>query len=737
LGSMVTLASSTELDEKKGHREVVETTPKFIMGNALKSCGGRWISMACVGYRFSDRRDGDLASSASLDSIHSVDVSFVGVNDSRHAFLHRWSVSYNRPSLEKVNDRGCDDQSVYRLPIPSRMASSIHAFPRLLCASSKDSSMHVTFAMSAPNGKTIVSRMPLPAMKVTSQTTFPSMDLLHRGSVVNLFLSSAPKGKDGTEDVAEKSRKTNQHDKNQPSKLQPLLQKLESATRKQNKNETNHVIDSFNRQSDHATREIREATQIAAFINKPSSTGNMRSPMQCEIKNRNRPNPGMLEYIVTAEKLPLAKLPATVWLPSVHILQSCLNALSPILRPGSIKSMPPLCYRRTMRGGDGRPLIVLYGGTATSYSGCDVNRDLQCSLGRTMNIDVPMNDFIPVSAYVSLSMIYAANNSENIQGIHGDTWSKSANIVGTSSHDRWQPMRGTHKRTVPSEVLHLNGSAKHAGFHSGNRFGNEEFLGVSIPFQMGTKMNNTPLLYFDILASNTSNGHHHDIVNSRGEKSARDAAENQVKNQSSQTNPGREYVIPSIKEQHSIRYHSRSSTRAGKAEDATVYCCSTLMQCTSACDTLLHGREVYCANLGFGPVSIVRRSGREEKDAISERGIGNLGIAIGSNIVTPSESMAILPLIRQAIARRCLEELIRPPKMGKSKNDLKLLESYHRIVSDKQTAKLTKYIIRSSEGLLVNIEKLQEDTCDHLCPKDLLASSISLYETMRTISIPL
>ena len=167
--------------------------------------------------------------------------------------------------------------------------------------------------------------------------------------------------------------------------------------------------------------------------------------MQCEIKKLNPPKPGMLECVITSEKLPMTKQPATAWLPSVHILQSCLHALSPMLRPESIKSMSPLCYRRTVRG-DGRPTIVLYGGTATSYNGCDVDGDIQGCLGRTMNIAVPMNDFIPVTAYASLSMVYTGHLSEMIQNIHDDTWCRSAKIVSTSSDDRWQPRQGMKKR---------------------------------------------------------------------------------------------------------------------------------------------------------------------------------------------------------------------------------------------------------------------------------------------------
>ena len=291
-------------------------------------------------------------------------------------------------------------------------------------------------------------------------------------------------------------------------------------------------------------------------------------------------------------------------------------------------------------------------------------------------------------------------------------------------------------------MLHLTGSAKHAGFHRNSRFGSDS-LGASLPFDMGTKANNPPLLPFDILAYNSSSDHHHGVVNLGGEKNARDVAEKHVlqwyQNQSSQTNSQREYVIPLVKEQHWIRRHSRSATKSGGAEDARVYCCSSSMRCTStACDinTLIGGREVYCVNLGFGPMAIVRRPSKDERDTTSDQCISDVGIAVGSNMVTPSESMAILPLIRQAIVRHNLE-LIHPQKIRKSKDYLKLLESYHRLLSAKQTAKLTKHISRSSEELLVNIEKSQDDTCKRLCPKDLLTASISLYETMRTINVAL
>ena len=153
LGTMVTLSSSPLEPGKKNRVQ----TPKFAIENLLMPCGGRWISMACIGYRFLDKGK-DLVSSRSLDFTPSIVLSFVGVNDSRRTFLHRLSLPANRQSKNKVNDVGCGRNS-YRLPIPSRMASSIHAVPGPLCASYDHSSMHIIFTISAPNGKAVVMRM--------------------------------------------------------------------------------------------------------------------------------------------------------------------------------------------------------------------------------------------------------------------------------------------------------------------------------------------------------------------------------------------------------------------------------------------------------------------------------------------------------------------------------------------------------------------------------------------------
>ena len=99
-------------------------------------------------------------------------------------------------------------------------------------------------------------------------------------------------------------------------------------------------------------------------------------------------------------------------------------------------------------------------------------------------------------------------------------------------------------------------------------------------------------------------------------------------------------------------------------------------------------------------------------------------------MITPSESMAMLSLIRHAIVRHSLEQYNHSQPIRSSRDYLKLLEINHGLLSEKKTATITKHIGKSSEELLANLDK----SLGHSCPNDLLTASISLYETMRTIN---
>jgi len=724
IGTVVTLSSSVELGEKSHGKP-----PKFAMQNSLKPCGGRWLSFACIGYHFMDKTKDRTVSAPSLDLKTSPNgLSFVAVNDSRQTFLHRLSPlrNHGRP-IE--NENGANyGRSTYRLPFPARMISA-NAFPHPPFTFNDDSCVHVLFTASASNGKTTVSRMPL----LLSESLGQSLDDLEQeqNNVASTSLFSMLRSKDCNSDKMNFGQIFQRNQEAQPPKLQTLFQKLQSATATQNKGEATQLLDSTNCQSNHALKEIREATQIAAFLKMPKSR-NMPSPMQCEIKKHNPRKPGVLECTITAEKLPLAKQPALDWNHSVHFLHSCPQALSPMLRPKSIESMSPLCYRRTLRGSE-RPTKVLYGGTATSYSGWDDDEDIKDSSSLAMNVYVPMNDFIPVTAYASLSTVFACHLGETSQT--DGTWCKSEKMLSESmSNDHGQLRQGTRNKYARPGNLHLPGSAKSASFRSNSTSVRDELLGASLPFDMGSKGGDSSLLPFDILSRGSTSNHHAGFGNVAGEKNARDVAEKIVPQWYQRTQ--REYVLPMVKEQYWIRRSSKLSTKCGKTGDDKIHCCSSSMRCINDAyniNEIFGGREVHCSNMGFGPLVIASRCNDDKRDNYMDQGIIDVGIAIGSRTATPSESMAILALARQAIVRRTLEGT-HSQKIQKNENDLKATELYYRLLSAKRTAKILKHIGRSIEELL---EKVESQQTKRSCAKDLIAATISLYETMRTLDIAL
>jgi hypothetical protein len=100
-----------------------------------------------------------------------------------------------------------------------------------------------------------------------------------------------------------------------------------------------------------------------------------------------------------------------------------------------------------------------------------------------------------------------------------------------------------------------------------------------------------------------------------------------------------------------------------------------------------------------------------------------VAFAVGSSIITPNESLSLLPLIRQAIIRRGLEQYYRNRASKTSRDYVSLLEAYHELLNGKQTKKITKRIQRSSQELLANIERTPVNAC------------LTLYEILRTLNI--
>ena len=682
LGTIISLAST--------HAD----TPRFSIGYTIEPYRGRWLSAKCVGYRFLDKT-GEIG-----------DLSFVGVNDTGQIFLHRQLIPGNRNGGE-VNDNKRFEERIVRLPIPAGMASSICAFPEQLFATPNSSCTYVTYTISYPSGKITVIRMPITQGIFANQPLPSRQRCLHHGASSSIL--SALTGKDSSEHqhlYANKIETPRVKPQRGSSRLQSLLQKLESVSAKQKKNESMRHVDSISRRLEHATKEIRDVTRIAAYV-KNSRSSHSSSPIRFETVQLMN---GVLECEVACRKLQLTRQSATTWIPSVHILQSCMHGISPMLRPQSTNGMPPLCYR-LMLTRDCRPTKVVYGGTATSYNECYYDVDF----GSTVKIVVPMYDLMPVSIYASMSMVYADHGSAPVTNIHDNTWYRSETIACASKDGGWD--RGL--RTL-QPVLHSSGYAC-ARRSKGSEC--NEFLGVSLPFDLvGNKCSTT----LDILTYCSIGDSDRGPLTSDGV--SRDIAEKHVlrwyQNQPSQTSSQHVYVFPRLKEQQLIRRHSGSIT--GDTEYAKVHCCSSSVRCTGIeCDPNhpSSGTKTCCVNIGFGPMAMVYNT--PEKD------VCDVAFAVGSSLITPNESLSILPLIRQATIRRGLERYYRHRLSRMSKDYLSLFEAYHGLLHGKQTKKITRHIQRTTEELLANIDKAPANEC----PTTTLTSSITLYEILRTLNI--
>jgi len=620
LGSIVTLSQ-----DKKDEAEM----PKFIVQCPLKLCSGRLTSIACVGCHTPDNSDDKYEM-------------FVSVNDSNQSFLHRVC----------LNGDNHVEQACHRLTIPARMtALSIHGFPNL---TSGDTTM---FIVTTATNKIIVMKIPLSEVTANDSTTNSSMlSLLNgRSSVAATRTSSY------------KKNQTN----GKASTLESLLHKLDLSSTTNNKDKMQPLSDSIDRQIKHSMKEIREVTQVAASI---SCLASNPLPMQCEVNHLESGRVG-----IVAEEMPITKqTTASSWITSVHILQSCPQALSSMLRPQSTKSMITLCYQRNKSGS---PTRVVYGSTATSHSG---NNHI---------IDVSMNDYRPVSTYASLSMVYTDQLSDKrAQGISGKTWQQSSSIA-----------QSVHNLSCSS------GSAK--------RCSSEIYLGVSLPFDVASKTNKMSPLTLDILDMRGSA-----FVNQGdSESNPRDIAEKQVLQWYQQSSSQQQYTLPMIREQQLIQRHSTGSI----AGDAKVYCCSNSLGVGySEAETT----ESYTANVGFGPIAVVKSKASTENNATtSQDGGGEVAFAVGSSLISPEQALSMLPLIRQAFMRQSLNERLSRSSQ-RSKDSMKLLEAYHLLLTEKKTAKVTKHIIRSCDDLVTRIEKVE-----HSCPNELLTAVASLYEIIRTL----
>ena len=254
-----------------------------------------------------------------------------------------------------------------------------------------------------------------------------------------------------------------------------------------------------------------------------------------------------------------------------------------------------------------------------------------------------------------------------------------------------------------------------------------DFLGVSLAFDI-VGMNKVSSATIDILTycfTGTCVGE------STSDDISRETAEKHVQqwypNQSSPLATSRNaYVFPVLKERQMLRRSAVGNTGTSK-----VYCCSSMVRCTEIdCNTnhQVSGMMTYCVNIGFGPISLMFHLS-DNANIAPEKDASNVAFAIGSNLLTPNESMSFVPLIRHAIIRRVLEQHYLNRECKTSKDYVNLLQDYHTLLNDKKTKKIAKYILRTSQELLVNIDKMTSNEC----PTTLLSSVITLYGIMRAL----
>jgi hypothetical protein len=664
LGAIVSLSSSVEKPE---------STLKFQIHEPLELCGGCWMSISCVSYTLIDTAE-DCRNSEG--STRPVGLAFIGVNDLKQTFLHHLTINDFEDDDKSV--RKIDGQTVLRLPIPTRLAASVLASPQFAIQCPRT---HYTFSLASSRGNVVVMTLSLSGLTSAHQRI--SRDCGGKHLIATKLIGK----NDKQYDRADKNR----HERNINNgrlKIHSLLQKLKAVTLEQNKIKTRQFLDSVNHRSKHALHEIREISRAAAFINR-SSFHDVSTPIELKIQKIYN---GIAQCSVTSNTLPLTKSSTTEWLPTVHILQSCIHKLSSSLRPVSLKKTPPISFRRNVRR-DGKLIPILFGGASTSYNGFN-------DYGRTLKIDVSINDFIPAQIFGSMSMVFAKEH-------HDYTWYRS------------EPC-GEFRASTPHPEVNLVGQATNA---ISRRNGCAGFLGVSLPFDLDRQ---SPFI-LDILTYFSTSSVQHCGEHAKAER----LVIHRYQNRSAQHNAQQEYLIPWLKERQFVWSHSAQAVEK-------FYCSSSLIHCKKIrrkdYSPIFSDVRELCLNAGCsGTITMAMTSNiqnNSENSTCPDNSVGVVQIAVGSNVMSPDESMSFLPLIRQAIIRHGLVQHCQLQANLNSK-DTNLLELYYKLLGEKRTAKVTKHVRRLTDELLVNIDK----TPEHMCPTEILTATTTLYETLRTLKI--
>lgn len=683
LGAIITL-SPTSLKQPRR----TAGTPKFRIHEPLELCGGCWISISCIRHYFLDEEEEDHCNSDG--SIPPFGLTIIGISDLKQTFLHHLIIQNDSSNKEKAN-HSIDGLMTVRLPVPTRLSSSVHASPHLVA--SKCSSTNCTFSLASSRGSLVMMRLSMSKLTSMHQT-------LSRGNGGHQLFATEMTGANAKQYITTNEINHKRDLNSGPLSAHSLLQRIDAATAKRNKVKARLLFDSTTRQSKVALQEIREVSRAAALINKSPFSG-ISSPIELKVKQTNN---GVAKCSVSSNDLPLTKQPSTgVWLPTIHILQSCIQTLSSSLRPISLMKNPPICYRRNLKR-DGKLIPILYGGTAHSYNGCHGSGESNEQFDRISNIDVSLNDFVPVHVYGSMSMIYTDSVPSFVKDQHDDTWHRSevhASIDGRKEH---------RANACYPELVNSAGLAKNSI---------SRFLGASLPFDIATQ---TPFILDILTHFSTYNGQHFGQAESKAERHVIHRYQNHSTQQSSQ----RKYVVPWLKERQLILFHSAQMV------DNKFYCSSRLIHCrrtrSEHCSPTYVDAKELCVNTGCSGTTIMAITHTPKKSdsfPTTDNDVGILEIAIGSNVMNPDESLSFIPLVRQAIIRRGIARNLT------AKDDTNLHKLYHKLLTEKRTAKLTKHIEKIADELIANTDK----TSGQRCSTELLAATISLYDILRAMNI--
>ncbi len=702
LGTIVTLPSSNYLRSSLKLAEEIEIAHRLI------PCKSRLVSIGCLAVHFPDNKvehTGVISKGSSSKTVQSPLISLIATDDLGRTTQHSFPIYCGKPLQETP-------VKSLRLPRFSRFSSSIAPLPSGVSAKS-------VFVLLARKNKIAVLAIP------SSITTFKDDETQgiydhdtdafdgrwHGVGLIHVLLpklSIISSMNDEKKTIAIQ----NHSSENKASKLREILDKIESFNT--NEKEKFPPVDETNSRSNLAMREIRDTIKAVSFLSDgvfATATIQDNTPITDHLQ-RNR-----LRFDFNIEDFQFINQGKNSYHLSLHLLQSRSTSLSDFLRPESARCTHPICYRSTLRH-DRVFTKVLYGGTSTS-----VSETIRIYEDRTpsnpLTLDFSVYDLLPLICFASFGTIYIHANSKD------HNWCQSYKLKG----DVGLGAVSSVCAEVKAKRLHYCGSTYCNG---------EQILGVALPFHVVTHDNPEIPLIHDILS--ISKELSVPVQNQFGDSSARTSAERSVyhyyKSHRDQSNSSENFVLPVFNEERLIKQHSHPSGRGRIEEKESTYCCSNSLQVLNfqqfgKMTSEGHESSERLVNLGNGSLVLTFAPSRNSAQ------VGEFGFAVASSFSTPNETLALLPLVRQCFIHRILQLTIdeRMPRGGH--DEMKLLGLYHNLLSKKQTMNVAKHVAKASGELHSTSDFSKTGSCDDSSLDFLLARSLSLYETLRSLRVVL